>query len=347
MCARYVLGDPHGFEVGFIATLIFFSIRLPHMPVPSSRFLRAVRSFLLSTSLLLAAFAGLALPNAHAQNATADSSEQDTSEQSDIYRVETREGTVYIGTLVRENDEAVVIATNDGAEVRVLRDDIRDFARVDPRRIRNGVYWFENPHATRYFFAPTGIGLRGGRGYYQNTWVFFNNVNVGVTDRFSVGAGVVPTFLFGGGAFPAWVLPKFSFSSPSGTAHLTVGGALGGIVGGGFDSDDGTTFGIFYTAGTLGGYDDNLTVGVGYGYADGALNNRPVINVSGMTRVSRRFYLVSENYFFSGDDSNGVASFGLRYAPENFAVDFGLVAPLIDDSDAFFALPWLGVTLPF
>lgn len=311
----------------------------------------AVRSFLLSTALLLAVGTGLALPAVHAQSAAADSSAERTDTPSDMYRVETTEGTVYVGTLVRETDEAVMIATNDGTEVRILRTSIRDFGRVDPRRIRNGTYWFENPHATRYFFAPSGIGLRDGRGYYQNAWVFFNNVNVGLTNRFSVGAGIVPTFLFGGGAFPAWVLPKFSLSTPSGNAHLTVGGALGGIVGGGFDSDDGTTLGILYTAGTLGGPDNNLTVGVGYGYADGALNNRPAVNVSGMTRVSRRFYLVSENYFVASDGDrlltfSGVASFGLRYTAEALAVDFGLVTPLSNDG-AFFAVPWLGVTLPF
>ncbi|MCS4195563.1 hypothetical protein GGP46_000378 [Salinibacter ruber] len=37
---------------------------------------------------------------------------------------------------------------------------------------------------------------------------------------------------------------------------------------------------------------------------------------------------------------------GVRWAPENFAVDFGLVRPLTA-ADGVIGLPWLGVTLPF
>jgi hypothetical protein len=265
------------------------------------------------------------------------------AEEAVTYRVETNEGTVYVGTLVRESDEAVVLAMSDGTEVRVLRENIRDFSQINPSRIRNGDYWFDNPQPTRYFFAPSAIGLREGNGYYQNTWVLFNNVNYGVSDRFSIGAGTVPVFLFGESVFPIWVLPKVSFSNASASRHLAVGGVLGGVVGEG----ESASVGLLYTSGTLGGADRNLTAGIGYGYQNGSLADTPFFNVSGMTRVSKRFYLVSENYFFSGDEVNGLVSFGLRYAPEKFAVDFGLVRPLTDDLDSFIAFPWLGVALPF
>ncbi len=305
------------------------------MPPPASTWSRPLR--VLALFMLLGAIAGPIAPALMAQDTT-----QTTSEDT-LYRVETNEGTVYIGTLVRENEEAVVLATRDGTEVRIARDNIETFASIDSSRIRNGDYWFDNPQPTRYFFAPSAIGLRKGNGYYQNTWVLFNNVNYGVSDRFSIGAGTVPVFLFGEGVFPIWVLPKVSFSNASANRHLTVGGVLGGVVGEG----ESASVGLLYTSGTLGGADRNLTAGIGYGYQSGALADTPFFNVSGMTRVSQRFYLVSENYFFSGDEVNGLVSFGLRYAPEKFAVDFGLVRPLADDLDSFIAFPWLGVALPF
>jgi hypothetical protein len=288
--------------------------------------------------MLLGTLSGPFVPTLMAQDTT-----QTASEDAAVYRVETKEGTVYIGTLVSENEDAVVLSTRDGTEVRISRDNIETFAPVDPSRIRDGEYWFENPHATRYLFAPSAIGLRDGSGYYQNTWVLFNNANVGITDHFSIGGGMIPAFLFGGGVFPAWILPKASFSAPSGQAHFAVGALIGGV----FGDVESTSFGMLYTAATLGDRDHNVTGGLGYGYAGGTLADKPVVNLSGMTRVSRRFYLLSENYIFPSDEVNGTASVGIRYAPENFAVDFALVRPLSEDTGSFIALPWLGVTIPF
>ena len=96
----------------------------------------------------------------------------------------------------------------------------------------------------------------------------------------------------------------------------------------------------------MGNRDHNVTVGLGYGYADGGFASRPAINVSGMTRVGQKTYLITENYFFPGVDDANLISLGVRWAPENFAVDFGLVRPLTA-ADGVIGLPWLGVTLPF
>ncbi|MFO8233063.1 MAG: hypothetical protein R6U20_10385 [Longimonas sp.] len=307
------------------------------MPASHATFRSVLFSFFVGF-LLLSAFAGPAASVVLAQDST-----RTASEETSVYRVETQEGTVYMGTLVRESEDAVVLATRDGTEVRISRDAIRSLSAIDDDRIRNGAYWFENPHATRYLFAPSAIGLRDGTGYYQNTWVLFNNANVGITDRFSIGGGMVPAFLFGGGVFPAWILPKVSFSSPSGQAHIAAGALIGGVLG----DVESASFGMLYTSSTLGDRDHNVTGGVGYGYADGTLADTPIFNLSGMTRVSRQFYFLSENYIFPGDGINGMASIGMRYAPENFAVDFALVRPLNADTGSFLAVPWLGVTIPF
>lgn len=260
-----------------------------------------------------------------------------------IYRVETTGGTVYIGPLIEETDEHVVIRVDDGTEVRVQRDRIKALEKLDLDRVRNGAYWFKNPQSTRYFFAPNAIGLEEGRGYYQNTWVLFNNINYGLSDRFSVGVGFVPTVLFGVPVVPVWVLPKASFSNQDEDLHLAVGGVLGGVFGGG----ESTGLGLIYTATTVGGHDQNLTAGIGYGYAEGSFSQAPLFNVSGVTRVSQRFYLLTENYFFVTDDeTTGIISAGIRYAPEGFSVDFGLFRPL-EDTGGFIGLPWLGVSIPF
>jgi len=259
-----------------------------------------------------------------------------------LHRVETTDGNVYIGTVVSENDEEVILNTEQVGRITIARANIERMQAMDPDRMRDGAYWFENPQSTRYFFAPNAIGLPEGGGYYQNTWIFLNNVNVGVSDNVSLGAGTVPVFLLGAPALPFWVLPKVSFSTPGDQVHLAAGGVIGGVVGDG----ESVGAGLVYGLSTVGTRDNNFSVGLGYGYAGSDWSSRPVLNISGMTRVGRTIYLLTENYVFPGSELSGVISAGIRWAPENFAVDFGLVRPL-DVEDGLIGVPWLGVTIPF
>jgi len=263
-------------------------------------------------------------------------------EEPPVYRVETTQGAVFIGTLIEETEDTVVLLLEDANEVRIQRDTIRSIRTVDPEQFRDGQYVHPNPQPTRYLLGPNALGVRKGVGYYQNAWIFFNNVNYGVSNRVSIGAGTVPVFLFGASAVPLWLLPKVSIPTPQDNLHLAAGAVLGGVLG----ADGGVGVGVFYGAATLGDEDQNLTGGIGYGYADGSLAQTPFFNLSGMRRVSRSVYLISENYFFAGDEVNGLVSVGVRYAPERFAVDFGLVRPLAEVG-SFIGLPWLGVSVPF
>jgi hypothetical protein len=266
---------------------------------------------------------------------------QAQDQDSTLHRVETTDGNVFIGTLVTEDDQEVVLTTERLGTITIARADIRRMRAIEPDRLRDGEYWFANPQSTRYFFAPNAIGLPAGGGYYQNTWIFLNNVNVGVTRNFSMGAGTVPVFLLGASALPFWLLPKVSVSTPADNVHLAAGAVLGGILGA-----DGEGAGLVYGVTTLGSRDANLSIGLGYGYAGSEWSSTPALTLSGMARVGRTTYLITENYAFPGSDVAGIISFGFRWAPEHFAVDFGLVRPL-DVEEGFIGVPWLGVTIPF
>tara|TARA_R100001143_G_scaffold37173_1_gene34680 strand:- start:24906 stop:25784 length:879 start_codon:yes stop_codon:yes gene_type:complete len=256
-------------------------------------------------------------------------------------RITTSDGNVLMGVIEQENDDQVIIRVDGIGEVTVQKSNIKKFEIINPDRIRNGDYWFDNPHGTRYFFAPNAIGLQKGTGYYQNAWIFFNNVNYGISNNFSIGAGLIPGFLFGGGldATPLWILPKFSIPVSGDNFHLGVGAMIGGIIGSGSGA-------LFYGSGTVGSTDKNLTVGLGYGASGGELSSTPLVNISGMYRAKRTIYMLGELYVLPGIDGSGVALMGARWAPENFAVDFGLILPLEDTGD-FIAIPWLGVSIPF
>ena len=265
---------------------------------------------------------------------------QETDSEEQVYRIEMTEGQVLVGILLSETDTSVVVKTRQFGEVTLQRVNIKEMTQVDSNRIRNGAYWFQNPQSTRYLFAPNAIGIPDGQGYYQNTWVLFNNVNYGVSDNFSIGAGTVPIFLFGADVVPIWLLPKVSFSTPQEKLHFAGGAVLGGVLG-----EENESVGLLYGATTVGSRDHNATLGVGYGYLNEGISDSPLINISGMTRLGQKSYLITENYIFPGAEGS-VVSIGYRWASRNVAVDFALFRPL-EDTGGLIAWPWLGVTLPF
>ncbi|MCH2450521.1 MAG: hypothetical protein MK198_10285 [Gracilimonas sp.] len=203
-----------------------------------------------------------------------------------IYRIVTTDRNTFIGTLVSENDQEVILQTNQVGRITIQRSNIKMMEQVDPDQLKDGKYWHENPQSTRYLISTNAFGLRKGEGYYQNTWIFFNNVNFGVTDHISLGGGLVPTFLFGSGSMPVWIMPKISIPIANESVHIAAGGLFGGVLG-----EVHTGLGLVYGTATVGNRDNNLSLGLGYGYADGRWADIPLINVKGMYRLSKNMFL--------------------------------------------------------
>jgi len=257
-------------------------------------------------------------------------------------RIETKNGYLFFGVLISEDEQTVTINIEGVGEITIRRTVIKTIERLSKDRFRDGAYWFENPQATRYFFAPNALSLEKKQGYYQNIWILFNNVNYGLTERFSIGGGMIPLFLFGAESSPVWILPKVTFPIQDGQFHVGAGAMLGGLVG-----EDTESLGLLYGVGTYGDRDRNMTLGIGYGYAGEDISTSPLVNLSGMWRTGPRVTLLTENYFIPEADMAGLLSIGARRTYERFAVDFGLVKPLGEDTDEVIAIPWLGVTMPF
>lgn len=266
---------------------------------------------------------------------------KDQADPPRYVRVQTKDGNVIFGDLVSENDTSIVIRTASSGEVTITRENIRRITDISRNSIRDGKYWHQNPQSTRYLFSPNALGLKKGEGYYQNVWIFFNNANYGLTDNFSLGAGLVPNFLFGVSETPIWILPKFSVPIPNSKFHIAAGAMLGGVTGV-------ASFGVLYGMATYGDQDHNISVGLGYGYAEGDISSSPVVTLSGMFRTSQRVYFITENYIFPDSEGLSLVSFGMRWAPENLAVDFAIMSPVGEDlGGGFIGIPWLGVTIPF
>lgn len=260
-----------------------------------------------------------------------------------LYRVTTLDGNEYIGNILEQNEDFIQLRTQNIGTITLARKDIRSLVAIETQEQIAGEFWFANPQSTRYFWQPNGYGLKRGEGYYQNVWIFVNQASVGVTDNFSIGAGMVPLFLFAGAPSPFWIVPKLSVPVVEDRFSLGGGALIGTVLG-----EENTGFGLLYGIGTIGSRDRNISMGVGYGYAAGSLASSPTITLSGMYRTGKNGYLLTENYIISvGDETLTLLSFGGRRIIRSVGLDFGLFLPISSEMNEFFALPWLGLTVPF
>jgi hypothetical protein len=257
-----------------------------------------------------------------------------------IYRVEMKDGNEFIGTIESQEGGTLRLKTQNLGVLSIKTEDIKLMTPYDSTKLKDGKLWFDNPQATRYFFAPNAFGLKKGEGYYQNTMLLVNQASVGITDNFSLGAGLVPLFLFGGASSPVWLLPKVSVPVVKDKFNVGAGALIGTVIG------EQSSFGIAYGLTTFGSRDRNATIGLGYGYADGDWATTPAITFSGLFRTGPRGYLITENYYIGLDDGSvGLLSIGGRRIVKRVGIDFGLFSPI--GAGEFIALPFLGLTVPF
>ncbi len=259
-----------------------------------------------------------------------------------LVSIETVDGNEFLGEIIKEDSRSIVLKTRKLGEITISKSDIKSRKEVEVQQIVDGRFWFPNPQSTRYFWSPNGYGLKKGEGYYQNIWVLWNQFSYGLSDNFSVGAGVIPLFLFGGGATPIFGTAKFSVPIVKDKVNIGGGAIVGTVLG-----EEAMGFGILYGLSTFGTSDNNVTLGLGYGFAAGEWATAPMVNINGMFRVTSRGYFITENYYLPAAGENYfVLMFGGRWIIKKAALDYGLVFP-IADIGSFVAIPWLGFTIPF
>lgn len=267
---------------------------------------------------------------------------QDHTDSLKLWVIDTEDGNSFIGSIAAEDSSEIVLLTDIYGKVHIPLSQVKKRTSLNTADLVEGEYWFGNPHDTRYFFMTSGYGLKKGEGYYQNTWIMFNQVSYGITRHFTLGAGVVPLFLFAGAPTPMWITPKVSVPLVKDKLNLSGGMILGYMLGEDFG------FGLGYGALTVGSRENNLTLGAGWAYADAQWAEAPTLTLSGMVRVGKKAYLVTENYYIgTGDSSIGILSAGGRSVQRRLAIDYGLVFPIGADIGSFVAIPWLGIAVPF
>ena len=248
------------------------------------------------------------------------------------YIYEFRDGTIIIGTFKKEDKGNVYIMDVNNEEIYIPRVMIAQAHEVNSDNLVGDEYWFPNLHDSRYFFAPTGFGLKEGEGYMNNIYWLVWQFQYGVTDEFSLGGG---TSIFG---LPTTLNAKYSFNLSKNlnmaAGYFWVGSLFWDI------DDDRTAISMPFAVITRGSKENNVTLGLGYnlsntllddgdrdqiyddngyfiGYEDPKISplDRLTLNVGATFRASRRFSFIAEGWLFNMDSQNPtfMGGPGIRY----------------------------------
>jgi hypothetical protein len=293
-------------------------IRQDRRPIPGS-IMRA-----LFTSLFAGVLLGVGLaPTVVAQRAGADS-----VHAGPTHLLKTRDGSVLLGRVVAESADTIRFETAGGLLV-LPRTSVLELRRIDPDDVHNGEYWTPDPNTTRLLFAPTARMLKQGEGYFNDTYLFFLTFAGGLTDNITLGGGasVFPIPDFSDNVF--YLTPKVGLYSDGDVSFAT--GALIGFAG-----HENGSGGLLYGVGTKGGPDASATLGAGWAYGGNTVQSRPVLMLGGTRRMSRHTSFITENYFYTGDGSHALVSYGVRFFGEKLSVDLAFFNPLGQDTRVLF-----------
>jgi len=214
-----------------------------------------------------------------------------------VYEVVLRDGSRLLGTIESDEADVLTIRTAGGVTVTVPRRQIASL-REQNGVTANGEFLPPDPNATRLFFGPTGRALGRGKTYLGVYEFLMPFVQVGVTDRLSIGGGT-PLIVNGAGTQAA-----------VGVFHVFDRRGNGG--------------GIGYLVATHGGARGSFTAGAGvnYGFEGGRSG---VVMIGGERRVRRNLALVSESYVWG---RHGIATGGVRLIGDRLSADLALGVPI-------------------
>ncbi len=279
---------------------------------------------------------------------------EERSGKRELSRITLKDGQELRGVVVHEDARVVVVELADGDRMELPARQVKSIAVEKNARLRdNGEVWFQDPNRTRYLYAPSGMMLRQGEGYFSQKELFFSSMNYGLTDHLTVQVGaVLPAWLINGG-FNLIGGIKLG-TSVGDRLHLAVGAQgliLPGVMGVG--SGGGGAVGFLFGTATYGTPDAHLSLALGtpFMFAQGTdvFSNHYIAALSGNVRLSQRVSLVSENWLLPtvGMAPNGelpmLNSLAARVFGESWAVDLGAIRvpgfPI--------PVPWLDFTYNF
>ncbi len=250
-----------------------------------------------------------------------------------LIRMKGEAGISYVGTIIDRNDKEITILTDANTKIQIALSNVQDIRVIPKSQIHNGEYWFENPHHSRHYFMKSGLHLKKGEATYQNTYLFFHSFNWAVTDNLTLGISFeLLSILFSGQSKrnaidfdPIYVLtPQYTIQVHD-NWRMGIGIMYGQV------ADIFENIAIGYGLLTYGNSEHNATLGLGLGsfdYGYYGTKSDLVVNLSGMTRITKHISLVTENWFYPKEKDWGsteIFTYGMRFIWETMSLDIALL----------------------
>jgi len=263
-------------------------------------------------------------------------------DSNQVQILKTSDGSQLIGRIIAIRETEIRFETQFG-ELTIPISRIEDITIAKETSLKEGKYWFPNPNQTRLYFSPTGRMLKKGQGFFADIYVLFPGFAYAVTDNIAIGGGMslVPGVGIENQIF--YFTPKIGLVT-SETINFAVGALILAIPD--FDDQGDSPFvGSFYGVGTFGPPDHSFTIGLGYGFVEGDLANKPIVFFGADLRMTRTIAFVTENFIFPEVD-DPLVSYGLRFFGEKLCVDLSFFNPLSDEA-IFPGFPYIDFVVNF
>lgn len=266
---------------------------------------------------------------------------QEASDGSRVVFVELLldDGSRLVGTILAETEDEIVFRTASGSEIRLDPATIKRRRTVEGRMYEGSFEPFD-PSLTRTLFAPTARSLPAGTGYVVLHEVLFLSGAWGPGGGMTLSGGL--SLIPGSPEQLIWFAPKITVLEREQVS--VAGGILAGTVTGTADAG-----GILYGVTSFGSRVRTGTLGVGFLFGGGEVDDTPIILFSGQWALGDRLSLISENYAVPTESSGALISLGIRIRGSRMTMDLAGIthSSIFGDGDEMAVVPWLGVTRNF
>ncbi len=254
-------------------------------------------------------------------------SDPQTGDQNMPQQVEiiTYDGNEFIGEIVSENEQEIVIKTLSGITLTIPKFSILKRNEFQGKVVE-GKIWRADPNKSMYMFAPSAFPIEDKKSYCRDFCLFFPSYNRGFGNTVSVQIGA---FWFPGiGLGNTPLVGSIKMSLPSFSIFQFAGGMMYVRLPSFDDGSSSTGMGFTFVTGTIGDNFTHASASLGWGYiqheGDWEFMNDPILVLAGNYRNSDSFAFIYEGWFFpKGEIKNQPMMGSLRFLGKRFSFDFG------------------------
>lgn len=222
--------------------------------------------------------------------------QSDTSEfvRSKIYVVTAMNGGIFVGPIITDNAQVLVIKTNDRGEVSIPKYQVKSMKELEEGQLnKDGEYVSDPLFATRYFITTNSFPMKKGDNYICRN-LFGPELHFGVGEKF--GIGVITSWL----GFPIIGTVKYSVNLGE-NANLGVGALVGT---GSWASPD--LFGALpFGTLTFGTRKSNINFSAGYGVVSdgGGPEGTALFSIAGAIGGGGKISFIFDSFIFPANGS--------------------------------------------